>query len=310
MRARIVLGVEQVVEVTDLDAANEVLNAAYGQMRLNRGIEHPHMWMSSRIHGQMRFDELHGSIRLEVSVDPMQNYVFGHTGAGMVYYGSGGEDRYWLPGESFLTAPPDSGFIGAVFDPRLSTVTLPRPVVDEVADDVRFAGFRPLSPEAGAAWWSTCAHLRDEVLPLFGDHPLVSANATRLLVSATLAAFPNNSLGGPAPSDRRDAHPRTVRRAIAFIEANAANDITAADIARAARVSIRAVQLAFRHHLDMTPMAYLRRVRLSCAHADLRATNGTVTAIAARWGYARPSVFAAHYRAAYGVAPSKTLRSG
>ena len=59
----------------------------------------------------------------------------------------------------------------------------------------------------------------------------------------------------------------------------------------------------------MTPMAYLRRVRLSCADADLRAGNGSVTAIAARWGYARPSVFAAHYRAVYGVSPSHTLRS-
>lgn len=302
--------VEQVVEATELDAAREVLNAAYGQMRLKSGVEHPHMWMSSQVNGQVRFDELHGRIGIEVTVDPMHNYVFGHAGAGMVYYGSGGEDRFWLPGEVFLSAPPESAFVGAVLDPRLSTVTLPQSVIDEVADGARFTGFRPVSSRAAATWWSTCVHLRDEVLSRFEDNPLVTANATHLLVATTLATFPNTTSAGPTPADRRDAHPESLRRAVVFIENNAATDISAADVARAARVSIRALQLAFRHHLDTTPMAYLRRVRLSCAHADLKAGNGSVTEIAARWGYARPSVFAAHYRATYDVSPSRTLRSG
>jgi AraC-like DNA-binding protein len=302
--------VEQVVELADLDAVHEVLNAAYGQMRLNAGIKHPHMWMSSRIHEHIRFDELRGRISLEVSVDPMNNFVFGHSGAGMVYYRSGGEDRFWLPGDVFLCAPPESPFVGAIFDPRLSTVTLTQSVIDEVADGVRFSGFRPVSARGAAVWWSTCVHLRDQVLPHFGDNPLVTANATRLLVATTLATFPNTTHAAPTFVDRRDAHPRSLRRAITFIEDNAAAAISAADIARAARVSIRALQLAFRRHLATTPMAYLRGVRLSCAHEDLMAGRGSVTEIAARWGYARPSVFAAHYRAAYDVSPSKTLRSG
>ncbi|MCX2949187.1 helix-turn-helix transcriptional regulator [Lentzea sp. NEAU-D7] len=301
---------EQVVEMADLDAVHEVLNAAYGQMRLNTGVKHSHMWMSSRIHEHIRFDEMHGRVALEVSVDPMNNFVFGHLGAGMVYYRSGGEDRFWTPGDVFLCAPPESPFIGAIFNPRLSTVTLSQSVIDEVAEGVRFAGFRPVSSRFAAVWWSTCVNLRDEVLPHFGDNPLVAANATRLMVATTLATFPNTTHAPPTYFDRRDAHPRSLRRAIAFIEDHAEVAISAADIARAARVSIRALQLAFRRHLATTPMAYLRGVRLSCAHEDLRAGRGSVTEIAARWGYARPSVFAAHYRAAYDVSPSKTLRSG
>jgi len=54
----------------------------------------------------------------------------------------------------------------------------------------------------------------------------------------------------------------TVRRATAFIEQHAHTDINMADIAAAANVSIRAVQCAFRRHLNTTPMAYLRAVRL------------------------------------------------
>jgi len=35
----------------------------------------------------------------------------------------------------------------------------------------------------------------------------------------------------------------------------------------------------------------------------------TVTEIATRWGFASPGRFAASYNAAYGVLPSRTLRS-
>ncbi|MGY1663732.1 helix-turn-helix transcriptional regulator [Geodermatophilus sp. SYSU D00705] len=116
----------------------------------------------------------------------------------------------------------------------------------------------------------------------------------------------------PAPADRTDGHPGTLRRAITFIEANCDREIGLADIARAAYVTPRAVQLAFRRHLDTTPTAYLRQVRLAQAHRQLRdATPGdgvTVTAVAARRGFT-PSRFTERYRAAYGELPSRTLRT-
>lgn len=303
------LHVEQVVEVTDLDAAQELLSAAYARLRVCGGDRRSSLRMASRTLGTVRFDQFGGHIDFEVAGEPAGDYIFGHLTSGRVRYSSDGEDRFLAGGDAFLTVPPGRPYTAAAVDPQASMVVFSQAVVDEVADDVRFTGCRPLSTCAENAWRSTCAVLQDEVLPAFGGNLLVVANATRLLVAATLATFPNSTLDGPTAVDRCDAHPLTVRRAVAFIEDNAANCITVADIARAARVSIRAVQLAFRRHLDTTPMAYLRSVRLSCAHADLRAGNGSVTAIAARWGYARPSVFAAHYRAAYGVSPSQTLRS-
>jgi transcriptional regulator GlxA family with amidase domain len=107
--------------------------------------------------------------------------------------------------------------------------------------------------------------------------------------------------------------PAAVRRAVAFIDEHADRDISAADIADAAHVTIRAVQLAFRRHLDTTPSDYLRRVRLDRAHQELCAASPgdgvTVTEIATRWGFASPSRFAASYRDTYGVLPSHTLRS-
>jgi AraC-like DNA-binding protein len=300
--------VEQVVELTDLDAAQEVLSAAYGTMRIDGGRERSWMRMASQLLGPIRFDEVGGRIELEVSSEPQQSYIFGHLDGGRVRYRANGEEHLVAPGEVFLTAKPGLAYRAAIHDPRAMLVVVDQSVVDGVVSGAYFSGCGAVSHSAAASWRSTCVHLRDQVLSVFQGEPLVVANATRLFVAITLATFPH-SMPEEWASDRRDAHPLTVRRAIAFIEDNAARDITAADIAHAARVSIRALQLAFRRHLDTTPMTYLRRVRLSCADADLRAANGSVTAIAARWGYARPSVFAAHYRAAYGVSPSRILRS-
>jgi AraC-like DNA-binding protein len=141
--------------------------------------------------------------------------------------------------------------------------------------------------------------------------PLMIGAAGRLLAATVLALFPNRAVTGATGRDRRDAHPDTLRRAVTYIEANPDLDITVADIAHAAHVTPRTVQIAFRRHLDTTPMAYLRRVRLDRAHADLLAAvpgdGATVAGVAARWGYGQPGRFAGDYRAAYGRLPSRTL---
>jgi transcriptional regulator GlxA family with amidase domain len=72
----------------------------------------------------------------------------------------------------------------------------------------------------------------------------------------------------------------------------------------------RAVQYMFRRHLDTTPMAYLRRIRLDRAHRDLLAadpSHDTVSAIATRWGFAHTGRFSQVYRAEFGESPSVTL---
>jgi transcriptional regulator GlxA family with amidase domain len=172
-----------------------------------------------------------------------------------------------------------------------------------------FSAFEP--DRDGARRWRETTRFVNGLLadPEATAAPLVIGQAARLLAATALAIFPNTPLTGTASSDRRDACPETVRRAVSFIEAHASQDITVTDIAVAAFVTRRAVQLAFRRHLDTTPMAYLRRVRLENAHRDLQAADPareTVTAIAYRWGFSA-SRFAARYRQAYGLPPSRTL---
>lgn len=104
----------------------------------------------------------------------------------------------------------------------------------------------------------------------------------------------------------------TVRAARAYIEANAARPITVVDIAKATGVGVRGLQQGFRRALDMSPMRYLREVRLREAHRELRAADPaatTVGAIATRWGFHHQGRFAAEYRRRYGHGPATTLRS-
>jgi transcriptional regulator GlxA family with amidase domain len=115
---------------------------------------------------------------------------------------------------------------------------------------------------------------------------------------------------GPITAARRELATVTVQRAVAFIEQRAQEDIGVADIAAAACVTVRAVQLAFRRHLGTTPMRYLRQVRLGRAHEQLLTADPartTVTRVAADWGFANPGRFTSYYRAAYGIPPRQTL---
>ncbi len=177
---------------------------------------------------------------------------------------------------------------------------------------LRFTGHQPVSRSAAAMWSATYDFVRDTLTAVpVTDAPLLEGTAARLLAATALSAFPNNSVHEPTAADRADAHPATLRRAVSFIDDNAHRDISAADIAAAARVTIRTLQLAFRRHLDITPMAYLRRVRLEHAHQDLLLADpgtDTVSAVAARWGIIGHSRFTALYHAAYGVTPSSTLQ--
>jgi AraC-like DNA-binding protein len=204
---------------------------------------------------------------------------------------------------------------------RLRQLTLDPAVLTQVASSiagetkpVRVLDHRPVSRQAALNMRRAIAYVRNNVLeaPEAAQSPLVVSAAGQYLAARVLDTFPNTAVATPAAADSRDANPGTLSLATSFIEANSDIDLTLTDIARASYVTPRALQLAFRRHLDTTPMAYLRRVRLGHAHDELdRATPGdgvTVTTVAYRWGFASPSRFARHYRAAYGTAPSDTLR--
>jgi transcriptional regulator GlxA family with amidase domain len=147
---------------------------------------------------------------------------------------------------------------------------------------------------------------------------LALREAARELAVAVLLAFPSTVVealetGASSPEVAEPAEPAVMRRAVEFIEAHAHRDIGVAEIAEAARLGVRGLQVAFRRHRDQTPLEYLRQVRMANAHRALQeadpAEGATVAEIAASWGFSHPGRFAVDYRQTYGRHPSETLRA-
>ncbi|GAA4832700.1 AraC family transcriptional regulator [Kitasatospora terrestris] len=167
---------------------------------------------------------------------------------------------------------------------------------------------------AARSWLELADSFRQFVVsPLARSSALGVQHFERLLVDALLDAQPHSYTDALADRGRAALLPSALRRATAYCAEHAHEPVSVSDIAQAARVSPRTLREGFRTHLDTTPLAYLRRVRLDRAHHDLTAVaaghaTGTVTDIACRWGFTHLGRFSADYRQAYGHPPSATLR--
>ena len=272
--------------------------------------------------GSVTMDRGTFDTHLDLDVGPVGKLVFGQVSGGALGYKTDKAEHWYANGGVYLAGQPGHGrtamFRGGLHEQTVMDPALPGLIAGtepgRTERPVRFTGYAAVSVEAARTWRHTYAYVRKIVddLPDTAGHQLLVSNLVRLLAATALATFPNNALTEPTIEDRHDGHVATLHRAVAFIDDNAQRDITIADIAEAAHVTIRAVQHAFRRHMDTTPTAYLRRVRLDHAHQELVAADPaeqTVTGIAYRWGFPSPSRFAVYYRDVYGVLPGRTLRN-
>ncbi|MFF0952266.1 AraC family transcriptional regulator [Rhizobium leguminosarum] len=139
-----------------------------------------------------------------------------------------------------------------------------------------------------------------------------SAHSTVRLFQAMmlimLESFPHR-YSVPPMQFTSPAVPKQIKRAIEYMTANIAASPNVVDIARAAGVSVRALQLAFQEFKSTTPSKYLRQMRLEGARKDLLAhpaDDMSVSDVARRWGFTHMGRFSAFYREAFGELPSET----
>jgi transcriptional regulator GlxA family with amidase domain len=140
--------------------------------------------------------------------------------------------------------------------------------------------------------------------------PLIAAPLAESVVNGFLLAAPHShteALAAPVAAVR----PAAVRTAIDVIEADPRAPLTLSVLAEHCGVSARTLQKAFQRHLSMSPMEYLRDVRLRRAHEELRTADpyvDSVASVARRWGFAHLGRFAAAHEARFGQKPLRTLR--
>ena len=307
----------------DLEDTEEFLRKHYAPMRIGSADRYSPTHITSVASSVLSVDRLDLGFEMTYDVEPLGRLTLCDVLSGTM------EDHTisgWSPpetfgsGESFVLAPHDRPDTGRINRTHFRATLLDPALLDEVATPgpgaaaVRLLDHRPVTSAAGLRLRYAVDHVERQV---FGEAatlecPLVVATASRYLAACVLAAYPNTGLAEVTSADRNDARSAVVRRAVEYIETYAGMNISPADIAAAAHITVRGLQYAFRRHLGTTPMAYVRRVRLDRAHRDLLAADpaagDTVTAIATRWGFLHQGRFADTYRRAYGRTPGRTLR--
>ncbi|MFR0353199.1 helix-turn-helix transcriptional regulator [Streptomyces sediminimaris] len=313
-------------ESDDLGATEDFLSRAYARMHIGSSTPDAGRARVSRTGiAPVSVDEIDLSFEMSYSVTPLGKVCLCvmHDGTVRDHSFQGVKDDFG-PGDVVMFAPPDLPYSGRICNARYNITMLEPALLSQVAGEqggppVRLTGHRPHTPAVARQLGRTIAYLRDQMLadPAVAEQPLVASTAAQHLAASVLSAFPNTALtddAGAHGRDERDARPVILRRALAYIDDHADQPVTLSDIAAAAHVTPRALQYAFRRHLDTTPLAHLRRVRLAQAHRDLvagdSADGATVTDIAARWGFHHPGRFASFYRGTYRCAPHQTLNGG
>ena len=123
--------------------------------------------------------------------------------------------------------------------------------------------------------------------------------------------FPNG-LNNRLRRHQKDATSRQVMMAVDFMHANMHQPVTLSEVAEATGISVRSLQYGFRRYRNITPLTYLREIRLEAAQAELSSPLNrlSIRDVALKWGFTHMGHFAARYRAAYGETPSETARLG
>jgi AraC-like DNA-binding protein len=272
------------------------------------GDESPCALVHSRIDvDTFAIEEARHSGEVVLSADRMPGVIALYVLRGRVEVEHGGVTAGAGQGEWVLASTGLGSVRARSSDAQLRAVVVDRALLAEVAAiDTEspavplFTGLTPTRPTSGHVLETTERFL-DRLLAADGavNDPLVLRSAGRMLASALLAAFPNDlpldSTGEEAYADQ----PALLRQAVDFIRDNASRDISVRDIAAALYLSPRTVQYLFRRHLNTTPTAYLRSIRLAQARKELIAgarSMTTVAATAARWGFAHTGRFAVLYR--------------
>ena len=300
----------------DGDEARDWLDSAYGSalgLHGRMGIVHHRR----REREGVAFDRLRIDAPVSFDAEPMPALVVVDVLGGEIEYTRQSVTDRGSEGDTVLASGwgmPFSGR-GNGYDVRNTSVSLD--VLDAaIADidpdrtsaDLTFRSFVPRSRAAAAQWRAVVDRL--SVSPEVPELAVGQADVSRLLAHSLLHTFDNNLAGDDrgAARDARDATQSVVRLAQRVIEDRGGDDLTMSDIAGECHVTPRALQYAFRRHLDCTPHAYLRQVRLDLVHQVLR--DGSVSNVgdaAARFGFFNPGRFAAEYRQVFDENPGQTL---
>src|SRR5215469_10178851 len=170
-----------VAVAADLETAQDILSSTYGAVRIDPRGPRRGLRLERSVLGPVQFHHVNIAMDFDAVGDPLQSLIFGQLISGRVRQASGGSDRRYVPGQSYIASVREADVQLAVIDPAL-----PSQVADTEPDraqvPVQFTGYEPVSVQAATRWTDTYAYLRDNFLtePGITSAPLVAASAARL----------------------------------------------------------------------------------------------------------------------------------
>jgi AraC family ethanolamine operon transcriptional activator len=149
---------------------------------------------------------------------------------------------------------------------------------------------------------------------LFDAAPAAGRAAGAAMIDELLAAL---ATATTFQLERRDRTRRGYSRIVQRVEDHALQRpgelLGITDFCRVAAVGERTLEIAFKEVMGLSPVAYLKRLRLTQVRKALLVAQGrttTVSAEAFRWGFWHFGEFSRAYKAYFGELPSQTLRAG
>jgi AraC-like DNA-binding protein len=151
---------------------------------------------------------------------------------------------------------------------------------------------------------------RSIVLDGLGDASASRASYRRYLqlVGAGNAVASASAPGTPSSAPRRPLEPYFLKRADRFIAEHLRERFTVGELATHCGVSWRTLEKVFSELRGVTPVAYVRNLRLDEAHRALTAGPTSVADVARSCGFGSSTTFALEYRRRFGVSPRQSAR--
>lgn len=142
-------------------------------------------------------------------------------------------------------------------------------------------------------------------------HVSVRSQLEDMVITGLLTSH-NHNYSACISSPAEPLTPRSVRVVVEHCHDLTDRTPTVAELANLAGVSVRSLQEAFKTHVGLSPMEYLRDYRLRQVNKELISSNSTfisVSEVATFWGFTHLGRFSQQYFDRFGELPSATFRN-
>ena len=130
----------------------------------------------------------------------------------------------------------------------------------------------------------------------------------RLVKGGAVDAMQPSRSEAPGATVKRPLEPHFLKRADRHIREHLHAPLATGALALHCGISLRTLEKAFNDYRGVTPVEYIRNVRLDHARDAMTSGVANVAEVAARYGFRSPTTFANEYRKRFGVPPSRSRR--